>query len=266
MSKAPRKVPEWMKGRGKAVGSALNNIVGSQKGNTKKNRNNLFDDLENTDRRKNTKIKPVNSDVADEVDPFDRFSEFPLVKYDGKIKYLREFYDTAETFDELLKDIEQIKDETLPVSFDLEWTFNYQSGPQPTAVLQLCYDLNQCFVVHMSELKRIPVALSAFINHPKTLLHGVNIKNDLRKLARDFPCFNGDKLVEKCCDLGTFYNSVFNSQEKWSLDRLTAQTIRQRVDKSRHLRMSNWQKSPLTDTQLKYAAIDVFVSTVGLII
>lgn len=260
MSRKPRNIPEWMKGRGKAVGSALNNIVSDPKKKTAKKRENLFSDLEDVQRREKVKSKPVSYDDLDDTEPQDRFSEFPMVKYDGKIKYLREFYDVAETFDSLLTQIQK-SDSAVPVSFDLEWTFDYKTGPHPTAVLQVCCDLDQCYIVQMSDLsKKIPVSFSAFLNHPNSILHGVNIKNDLRKLARDFPCFNGDKLIEKCLDLGEFYNSVFNSQERWSLDRLTAQTLKARVDKSRHLRMSNWNRTPLSETQLMYAAIDVYVS------
>lgn len=256
MSKPQRKLPGWMKGRGKAVGSALNNIVDASKPKVIK-KSNIFTDLEDAVRRQ--KAKKENKPCEQEEKVLDRFSELPLVKYDGKIKYLREFFEVAEAFDSLLNDVEQNKDSEVPVSFDLEWCFDYKTGPLPTAVLQVCMDLTQCFIVQMSDLKKIPASLSAFLNHPKTILHGVNIKNDLRKLARDFPCFNGDKLIEKCLDLGDFYNTVFGSKEKWSLDRLTAQTINHRVDKSRQLRMSNWNWSPLSETQLLYASIDVYV-------
>lgn len=260
MNKKPRKFPAWMKGRGKAVGTALNNIVSAPNSNETKNKQNIFSDLEDA-RRRNVKAKNSNDcDEADQAQPLDKFAQLPLVKYDGKIKYMREFFDVAEEFDKLLSEVSKIQDSEVPVSFDLEWSFDYKSGPLPTAVLQVCCSLNQCYIVQMSDLKKIPASLSAFLNHPKTILHGVNIKNDLRKLARDFPCFDGDKLIEKCLDLGDFYNKVFNSKERWSLDRLTAQTIQKRVDKSRQIRMSNWNRSPLTANQQLYASIDVYVS------
>jgi hypothetical protein len=265
MSKRPRNIPGWMKGRGKAVGSALNNIVSGQTSNKNQNRGNIFSNLEDAKRR-NGKVKnPSENDEINDTEPLDRFSELPMIKYDGKIKYLREFHDVAETFDNLLSEVSKTQDMDVPVSFDLEWSFDYKSGPLPTAVMQVCLDLNQCYVVQMSDLKKIPASLSAFLYHEKTILHGVNIKNDLRKLARDFPCFNGDKLIEKCLDLGDFYNKVFNSGERWSLDRLAAQTIKHRVDKTRQIRMSNWNRSPLSGTQLLYASIDVYVRSLKFI-
>jgi len=43
------------------------------------------------------------------------------------------------------------------------------------------------------------------------------------------------------------------------LERLTIQTLKLRVDKSRHLRQSKWHIHPLNANQQKYAAIDVFI-------
>lgn len=257
MSKQQRTIPEWMKGKGrkKAVGNALDNIVSAQNPKKSKKKANIFDDLESADRR----LNKSNSENIDEEE-YSRFADLPMVKYEGKIHYYKDFYEVAEGFDMLLKNLEKKTEDIVPVSFDLEWTFDYKSGPKPVAVMQVCMDLENCYVVQMSTLKKIPASLTAFLYHPKTCLHGVNIKNDFRKLARDFSCFKADPLIEKCVELGEFYNKVFNSTERWSLSRLTAQTLKQQVDKSRHLRMSNWNFAPLSEIQLNYASIDVFVS------
>lgn len=260
MSKPPRTIPEWMKGKGrkKAVGNAFDNIVAAQKPKKSRKKENIFDDLESADRRlSKSNLNQSNSSNGDEEE-YSRFANLPLVKYEGKIHYYKDFYEVAEGFDLLLK---KLTDEAVPVSFDLEWTFDYKSGPKPVAVMQICMDLDNCYVIQMSTLNnKIPASLTKFLYHPATILHGVNIKNDFRKLARDFSCFKADPLIEKCVELGEFYNRVFNSTERWSLSRLTGQTLKQQVDKSRHLRMSNWNFAPLNETQLMYAAIDVFVS------
>jgi ribonuclease D len=108
-------------------------------------------------------------------------------------------------------------------------------------------------------MSKIPASFIAYLNHPMTILHGVNIKNDLRKLERDFPHIKADPLIEKCVELGTFYNQVFNSSERWSLANLALQTLKQKVDKSRHVRQSNWNYT-LSEKQLMYASLDVYVS------
>ena len=141
----------------------------------------------------------------------------------------------------------------------MEWSFNWTSGPDKTAVIQICCDLNECYIVQVSKMSRIPASFVAYINHPKTILHGVNIKNDLRKLERDFPYIKADPLIEKCVELGTFYNQVFNSSERWSLANLALQTLKEKVDKTRQVRMSNWNMT-LSEKQLIYASLDVYVS------
>lgn len=262
MSKPQRKVPEWMKGGGgrkKAVSSAFDNILSAQNPKKSKKKENIFDDLESARRRQISGSKINQSNNENDEEEYSRFANLPIVKYEGKIHYYQDFFEVAEGFECLLNEVKKMND-NIPVCFDLEWTFDYKSGPKPVAVMQVCMDLDNCYVVQMSTLKKIPASLTAFLYHPKTILHGVNIKSDFRKLARDFSCFKADPLIEKCVELGEFYNKVFNTTERWSLSRLTAQTLKQQVDKSRHLRMSNWTFAPLSEIQLMYASIDVYVS------
>lgn len=208
----------------------------------------------------NTSADYDDSLSTDKFDP----GSTDFVTYSGKIHYITDFYDCAERFDSLIATIDaQTKDlnDRIGVGFDLEWSFNYTTGPDKTAVMQICFNLDECFVVQISKMNKIPASLTAFLNHPKIVLHGVNIKNDLRKLERDFPYMKADPLIEKCVDLGTFYNQVFNSSERWSLANLALQTLKQRVDKNRQVRMSNWNMT-LSKQQLMYASLDVYVSLV----
>lgn len=56
--------------------------------------------------------------------------------------------------------------------------------------------------------------------HSRVCLHGVNIKNDFRKLARDFPVVNADKLMNNHKDLGNWCNEICDTSGRWSLERL----------------------------------------------
>lgn len=266
MSKKTRNIPKWMTSRRAAVGDAINNIVSStksKKANENKPINILFED---SDEPKNKRriIKQTSDDYGiEEKSPEpDYFTgDLPMVTYEGKICYLSDFYDIAEAFESLIKKVEATEgDEKVGVAFDMEWTFSFQSGPEKTALIQVCIDLNECFLFHVSLLKKLPASLSVFLNHQRVVLHGVNIKNDLRKLERDFPVIKADSMIENCIDLGVWYNEVFNCSGRWSLERLVLQTLRMRVDKSRHIRQSKWHVHPLNENQRKYAAIDVFVS------
>ena len=58
----------------------------------------------------------------------------------------------------------------------MEWPFTFQTGSGKTAVIQLCADINTCYVFHVYEFKKIPAVLVALLKHDKVILHGVNIK------------------------------------------------------------------------------------------
>lgn len=70
----------------------------------------------------------------------------------------------------------QSQTDVVPMAFDMEWPFSFQTGPGKSSVIQICVDERCCFVYQLSNLKKIPAALVALINHPKVRLHGVNIK------------------------------------------------------------------------------------------
>jgi predicted GNAT family acetyltransferase len=245
--KQPRKVPEWMKkkgGRKQVVYKAVDKIKTKQK---------VFD--ENTD---------FNSSLELANEKFES-SNNPMATYDGKINYYTDYYDIAEAMDNLITKVDKMslnlkENEKIPVAFDLEWSFNYLTGPEKTAVIQICVDFDECYVLQISQLKKFPASIGVFLNHPAIILHGVNIKNDLRKLERDISTLKAEPLIAKCVELGQFYNEVFSSSERWSLERLCLQTLKLRLDKNRNIRMSKWNYAPLSEQQLLYASLDVYVS------
>lgn len=44
--------------------------------------------------------------------------------------------------------------------------------------------------------------------------------SDFRKLERDYPAVNSQKLVDQCVDLGVWCNEVTNSGGRWSMENL----------------------------------------------
>lgn len=263
MSKKVRQVPKWMLGKRKAVGDAISNIVSSTKPSKENTADNIFNEDESANKRRlrSNYEFPKTEDELRALEPKINIEDLPMVTYDGKIHYLCDFYEMAEAFDKLIKAVESKEGEdNVGVAFDMEWTFNFITGAEKTSLIQVCIDLDECYLFHLPQLKKLPASLYVFLNHPRVVLHGVNVKNDLRKLERDFPNMKSDPLVEKCIDLGVWYNEVFNSSGRWSMERLVLQTLRLRIDKSRQVRMSKWHIFPLSAYQKKYAAIDVFVS------
>lgn len=65
---------------------------------------------------------------------------------------------------------------TIPIAFDMEWPFSFQTGAGRSAVIQLCADVGLCYVLHISQLKTLPPALLALLYHEKVCLHGVCVK------------------------------------------------------------------------------------------
>lgn len=44
--------------------------------------------------------------------------------------------------------------------------------------------------------------------------------SDCRKLERDFPEVNAQKMIDQCIDLGVYCNDVWNTGGRWSMERL----------------------------------------------
>lgn len=63
----------------------------------------------------------------------------------------------------------------IPIAFDMEWPFNFKTGSGKTAVIQLCANVDRCYVFQVSKLSKLPYALLALLYHPRVCLHGVNI-------------------------------------------------------------------------------------------
>lgn len=64
----------------------------------------------------------------------------------------------------------------IPIAFDMEWPFSFKTGPGKTAVIQLCANIDTCYVFHVSELTKLPLALVKILTHDGVCLHGVNVK------------------------------------------------------------------------------------------
>lgn len=64
----------------------------------------------------------------------------------------------------------------VPVGFDLEWPFSFQTGSGKTALIQICLNNNICHLLHVYSLQKLPAALVILLSHPKVKLVGVNVK------------------------------------------------------------------------------------------
>lgn len=103
--------------------------------------------------------------------------KLPFIKYKGKIEYYTQSQDIAFACDQLLEWVNKQTDKSkIPIAFDMEWPFSFKTGPGKSALIQVCADIQLCYLFHISELKKLPTALIQLISHSKVVLHGVNIK------------------------------------------------------------------------------------------
>nr|CAB3267767.1 Werner syndrome ATP-dependent helicase homolog [Phallusia mammillata] len=146
------------------------------------------------------------------------------------------------------------------LSLDAEWPVNFNSGSTPKiAVLQLCTTLDRAYVFHISQMGCVPDELKALLESPDFLKMGLNVKGDLWKLHRDFDNMSA-KVVEHFVDLSKFAQTALNTSENWSLARLCRHVLHKDLPKDAFVRQSEWDRFPLTETQIQYAALDVYAS------
>ncbi|XP_076756249.1 WRN RecQ like helicase isoform X2 [Xylocopa sonorina] len=215
--------------------------------------------MQRIDAAKNSREEKLEKDILarEEYD----INNLPPIKFGGYINYVSDFNACAMICDDIIKEVENSNRKVIPIGFDLEWPFSFQTGSGKTALAQICFNNNVCHLLHIHSLKKLPAAFVILLNHPKVRLVGVNIKNDIWKLGRDFSEFPScDVVKNNCIDSGTFANRVLNRSCRWSLERLTAYLLKKKIDKSPSVRKSKWHLHPLTDEQRMYAATDAYVS------
>ncbi|KAF7396531.1 hypothetical protein HZH66_007393 [Vespula vulgaris] len=185
----------------------------------------------------------------------------PSIVFKGRINYANNFHDCAKICDDIIQEIEKYKDDIIPIGFDLEWPFSFQTGSGKTALAQICLNKSVCHLLHIYYLKKLPAAFVILLSHPKVKLVGVNVKNDIWKLGRDFTDFPAGKVVEEnCIECGTYANKILNRSSRWSLEKLTAYLLKKKIDKNPEVRRSKWHIHPLSEAQKIYAATDAYVS------
>lgn len=183
----------------------------------------------------------------------------PFIKYPGKIVYSTDFTSIAENCAKLLDKANKTEDLFI-LGFDIEWPFSFQTGSGKASVVQISPNLDICYVLQVSSSNKLPKALTELLCHDKVRLTGICVKNDVRKLHRDFPGFDVDKAVDNCIDLGVMANTVAGFTQRWSLEKLVLHFFEMRISKDKAVRMSKWHVAPLSESQQVYAALDAYAS------
>ena len=160
--------------------------------------------------------------------------------------------------------------EALPVGFDVEWKPNYVRGEPPNRVALL-----QLHARGLSVLTRLVghatlhADILALMTHPNVILVGVGVKQDVRKLARDFPGGGGgDAAATTTTTKTTTTTTTVRVAELADVARrlgheggcgLKALALANDVStshKTKRLTMTNWEKPTLSPPEVRYGSQD----------
>lgn len=169
-------------------------------------------------------------------------NQFPLIRFHGSVKVA----ENAKAFQRYASKLRKQR----VLGFDIECKPNFKRGPNnPPALLQLATS-DQAFLFRLFPVMKLG-PLIEILENPEIIKTGVAVKDDLQNLNK----------IEELKPAG-FEDLAQLAQslkiEQTGLRNLTAIFFKQRLSKSAQL--SNWQKRPLTPSQINYAATDAWIS------
>ncbi|GMF34232.1 unnamed protein product [Phytophthora fragariaefolia] len=142
-------------------------------------------------------------------------------------------------------------------------TWGKHRGPNPCALLQIAMrDADRKEEVFLLDLRCLPAtvynrALTGVFLSKKTIKLGQSFFQDLQELAKSYPhasCFTVCKSVVEVNDLSIVLAGAHNPL---SLQKLVFFYLHRKLAKTQQV--SNWERRPLTASQVHYAAADALV-------
>ncbi|XP_072896401.1 exonuclease 3'-5' domain-containing protein 2 isoform X2 [Hemitrygon akajei] len=146
------------------------------------------------------------------------------------------------------------------IGIDCEWV-SVKGKANPVSLLQIASYSGSCLLIRMPQMTRnsslLPKTLLRVLGDDNILKVGVDAFEDGCRLLRDY-CVT----VKGCLDLRYLVTQQRknNLAHSLSLKSLAQDIINFTLDKSLHLRCSNWEAPELTNEQVTYAAQDAQVS------
>ncbi|XP_076466767.1 bifunctional 3'-5' exonuclease/ATP-dependent helicase WRN-like [Babylonia areolata] len=183
----------------------------------------------------------------------------PLLKFEGSLIYSYNRSECSVLCEDLLSSLSP--EDVWHVGLDMEWPVDYQPGAtKKVALIQVCTAQDKCYLFHIAPMGALPKALKNLLSHSQIFKYGINIESDFWKLERDFDIQVRPIIRESVKDLGTLANIKLKSAERWTLDGLTRNVLRKRLDKVETVRCGRWDSCPLSEEQIQYAACDAYAS------
>ena len=165
----------------------------------------------------------------------------------------------------------------LLLGFDVEWRPNYVKGavPNKVALVQLAEPGGEVVLTRLARAKTLHPAIVDLITHARVVLVGVGVKEDVKKLTRDFAgCFAAARARRaarfasppalRFADLGDVARAAARrlpdrespGPEGFGLKKLAAFYGVPMSHKTKSLTMTNWEKPVLFPAEIAYAARD----------
>jgi ribonuclease D len=153
--------------------------------------------------------------------------------------------------------------ENVVLGIDAEWNV---SEKRKVALFQISFK-SFVYLIRFSKIKHLNSQVVDIILNPKIIKTGRNVGGDIRALFRDF-CphlylqFENLKLpgVVELGKLASISQVVDSGTA--SLDIICQSVLRKRLRKDDLIRFSDWEATNLEEKQVKYAAIDAYVSKI----
>ncbi|XP_027767729.1 Werner Syndrome-like exonuclease isoform X2 [Solanum pennellii] len=200
----------------------------------------------------------VGGEVTREISRAKIVMQYPEMSFKGRVIYSRTINEVEKSAVELLNFVEEKKrkEGNVALGFDIEWKPTFRRGVPPgkAAVMQICGDKGNCYVLHIIH-SGIPQTLQSLLEDPTVVKVGVCIANDAYKVRQDH-----NVSVKALEDLSELANKKLDDPKKWSLASLTEKLLAKQLPKPSNIRLGNWEANVLSRDQLHYAATDAFVS------
>lgn len=147
---------------------------------------------------------------------------------------------------------------TLPhmcIGFDIEWKIQWQknASPYPVSLLQLSTGHNTYLYQLIHIQQSIPTDLIRLLECSLIGKVGININGDIRMLDRDY-----NIRVKNAVELSYMYNTLLpiGYTRRWNLNDICHSIYNVELLKDKKIRMGNWERCPLNNEQILYAATD----------
>ena len=164
----------------------------------------------------------------------------------------------------------------LLLGFDVEWRPNYVKGavPNKVALVQLAEPGGEVVLTRLARAKTLHPAIVDLLTHARVVLVGVGVKEDVKKLTRDFAGAAAARARRaarfaappalRFADLGDvaraaarrFLDRESPGPEGFGLKKLAAFYGVPMSHKTKALTMTNWEKPVLFPAEIAYAARD----------